>query len=116
MVQDYRYLNEQTVKKYCPLPLILNIIESMGMKKVFITLEGLFELIVMFFRLINFPTTFQMMINKILWNLINTEVVRSFIDNIIVEIEEEERYNKIMEEVVKRLTKNNLYVKWKKRR
>jgi len=35
----------------------------------------------------------------------------NFIDSIIVEIEEEEEYNKIIEEVVKRLAENNLYVK-----
>ena len=35
-------------------------------KAVFITLEGLFELIVMSFRLIKSLVVFQMMINKIL--------------------------------------------------
>ena len=35
----------------------------------------------------------------------------SFIDNIIVWIEEEKRYNKVVKEVVKRLVKNDLYIK-----
>ena len=35
----------------------------------------------------------------------------SFIDNVIIETEEEEGHNKIVEEVVKRLAENNLYVK-----
>jgi len=35
----------------------------------------------------------------------------SFINNIIVEMEEEERYNEVIEEVVRRLVKNDLYVK-----
>jgi len=39
---------------------------------------------------------FQMMMNKILWNLINTREVVSFVNDIIVKIEEEERYNKII--------------------
>jgi len=43
------------------------------------------------------------MINKILWNLINTRKVASFINNIIVGIEKEKRYDKIVKEVVKRL-------------
>ena len=38
-------------------------------------------------------------------------MVASFIDNVIVGIEEEEGYNEIVEEVVKRLVENNLYVK-----
>jgi len=38
------------------------------------TLEGLFELIVMFFGLINSLAIFQMIINKVFWNLINTGV------------------------------------------
>jgi len=42
-----------------------------------------------------------MIINKILWDLINTGKVASFIDNIIVETEEEEGYDKVVEEVVK---------------
>ena len=35
----------------------------------------------------------------------------SFIDDIIVEIETEKEYNKIVEEVVKRQVENNLYIK-----
>ena len=35
----------------------------------------------------------------------------SFIDNVIVWIEEEKRYNKVVKEVVKRLVKNDLYIK-----
>jgi len=54
---------------------------------------------------------FQTMMNKILWNLINTGKVASFIEDIIVGIEKEEGYNKVIEEVVKRLAEKNLYVK-----
>ena len=35
----------------------------------------------------------------------------SFIDNIIVWIEKEKKYNKVVKEVVKRLVKNDLYIK-----
>ena len=78
------------------------------------TLEGLFELIVIFFELTNFSETFQAIMNEILQNLINTGKVASFIDNVIVGIEEEEGYDKIVEEVVRRLVENNLYVKSEK--
>jgi len=49
--------------------------------------------------------------NKILCDLINTGEVASFIDNIIVGTKKEEEHNKVMEEAVKRLTENDLYVK-----
>jgi len=65
----------------------------------------LFEPTVIFFGLTNSPATFQAMMNKILKNLINTGEVASFIDNIIVGIEEEERHDEIVKEVVKRLEK-----------
>jgi len=35
IVQDYRYLNEWTVKNNYPLPLISDILENIGIKKVF---------------------------------------------------------------------------------
>ena len=54
------------------------------------------------------------MINKILQGLINTGKVASFIDDIIVEIEEEERYDKVIEKVVKKLVENDLYMKLEK--
>jgi len=81
---------------------------------VFTTLEGLFEPMVMFFDLINSPTMFQTIMNKILWDLINTGQVTSFIDDMIVEIEKEERHDEVVEEVVKRLAENDLYVKLEK--
>ena len=35
MVQDYRYLNEWTIKNNYPLPLISDVLENIGTKKVF---------------------------------------------------------------------------------
>ena len=46
--------------------------------------------------------------------MINIGKVASFIDNVIVETKEEKRYDEVVEEVVKRLAENNLYVKLKK--
>ena len=77
----------------------------------FTTLERSFELTVMFFRLMNSSTTFQTMINEMLRDLINTGKVASFIDNVIVVTETEEEYDKIVEEVVRRLVENDLYIK-----
>jgi len=52
--------------------------------------------------------------DKILQDLINTREVTSFIDNVIVEIEEKKEYNEVVEEVVKRLAENDLYLKLEK--
>ena len=49
--------------------------------------------------------------NELLKDLINTEKVAAFIDNIIVRTEMEEGHNKIVVEIIKRLEENNLYVK-----
>ena len=68
----------------------------------------------MFFGLINSPAIFQTMINKILQDLINTEEVLSFIDNIIMKMEEEKEHDEVVEEVVQRLAENNLYIKLEK--
>ena len=74
-------------------------------------LKGLFEPMVMFFGLTNSLAIFQMIMNEILWDLISTGEVASFIDNVIIGTKEEERHDEMVEEVVKRLAKNNLYVK-----
>jgi len=39
MVQDYRYLNEWTIKNNYPLPLILDVLENIGMKKLFTKMD-----------------------------------------------------------------------------
>ena len=80
-------------------------------KAAFMTPEGSFELTVMFFRLTNSPVTFQTMMNEILWDLINTGKVASFIDNVIIGMEGEKGHNELIEKVVKRLAENDLYVK-----
>jgi len=46
--------------------------------------------------------------------LINTGEVVSFIDNVIVRIEEEEEYDEVVEKVIEKLTENNLYIKLEK--
>jgi len=46
--------------------------------------------------------------------LINTKEVASFIDNVIVKMEEEKGHDKVVEEVVKRSAENNLYLKSEK--
>ena len=80
-------------------------------KAAFTMPEGSFEPMVMFFGLTNSPTTFQTIMNKLLRNLINTEKVVAFIDDVIIGTEDEEGHDELVEEVVKRLEENDLYVK-----
>jgi len=80
-----------------------------------------FEPTVMFFGITNLPATFQAIMNEILRDLINEGKVVAFVDNILVGIEMEEGHNEIVEEILKRLEENNLYVKpekcvWKTRK
>jgi len=92
----------------------MRIKEGNEWKAVFTIPEGSFKPIVMFFGLTNSLATFQAMMNKLLRDLINMGKVAAFIDNMIIEMEEEKRYDKLVVEVIKRLEKNNLYVKLEK--
>jgi len=80
-------------------------------KAAFTTSQGSFEPMVMFFGLTNSPAMFQVMMNELLRDLINTRRVAVFIDDVIVWTETEEEHDKIVAEVIRRLEKNNLYVK-----
>ena len=135
MVQDYHYLNEWTIKNNYPLPLISDVLENIGTKKIFtkmdlrwgynnirikegdewkaafMTPEGLFEPTVMFFGLTNSPATFQAMMNELLRDLTNMGRVAVFIDDVIVGTEMEKGHDELVAEVIKRLEENDLYVK-----
>ena len=80
----------------------------------FTTPKGSFEPTVMFFGLTNSLVTFQVMINELLRDLINTGKVAAFIDDIIVGTKMEEGHNEIVAEIIKRLEENDLYVKLEK--
>jgi len=95
MVQDYRHINQWTVKNGYPLPLITDILDGVGKRKVFTKLDlrwgynnvrikegdewkaaftmhiGAYEPTVMYFGLTNSPATFQTMMNDLFWDLIN---------------------------------------------
>ena len=145
MVMDYRKLNRQTVKNNYPLPLITELVDNMGGKRVFTKMDlrwgynnvrikegdewkvvftthaGSFEPVVMFFGMTNSPAMFQVMMNEILRDMINEGKVAAFMDDVLVETEMEEGHDKVVDEVLRRLEENNLYVKpekcvWKVRK
>ena len=89
----------------------MRIKEGYEWKVALTTQEGSFEPTVMFFGLTNLPATFQAMINKLLRDLINTGKVAAFIDDVIVGTDTEEEHDEIVEEVIRRLEENDLYIK-----
>ena len=135
MVMDYRRLNKQTIKNNYPLPLITDLVDSMGNKKLFTKMDlwwgynnvwikegdewkvaftiyvGLFEPVMMFFGMTNSLAMFQGMMNEIMRDLINEGKVAVFVDDVLVGTDSEEGHDEIVKEVLKRLEENDLYVK-----
>jgi len=72
---------------------------------------GSFEPTVIFFRMTNPPVTFQVIMNEILRDLINKGKVTVFVDNMLVRTETEEGHNEIVDEILRRLEENDLYIK-----
>jgi len=75
----------------------------------------------MFFGITNSPAMFQAMMNEILRDMINEGKVVAFVDNMLVETETEEGHDEMVDEVLRRLEENDLYVKpekcvWKVRK
>ena len=72
---------------------------------------GSYEPVVMFFRMTNSPAIFKGMMNEILRDMIDERKVAAFIDDMLIGTEMEEGHNELVEEVLRRLEENNLYVK-----
>ena len=108
LVQDYRVLNFMMVKNKYPLPLISELVSQLRgaryftkldvrwgfnnirikpgdkWKVAFQTNQGLFEPLVMFFRMTNSLATFQTMMNNIFRNLIAEGIVVVYLDDILI--------------------------------
>ena len=92
----------------------MHIKEGDEWKAAFTIHVGSFEPVVMFFGITNSPATFQAMMNEILRDMINEGKVVVFVDDVLVGTETEEGHNKVVEEVLRRLEENDLYVKQEK--
>jgi len=92
----------------------MRIKEENEWKGAFMIYIGFFEPIVIFFGITNSPAIFQAIMNKILRDMINKGKVVAFVDDMLVEIEIEERHNEIIEEVLRKLEENDLYIKLEK--
>jgi len=124
MIQDYCYVNKGTTKNSYPLPLISELIDSMGTKKVFTKIDlrwgynnvqikeedewkvafttylELFEPTVMYFGLTNSPATFQAIMNDLFRDMINKGDIATFINDVLVAIKTEKGHDEIVEEVL----------------
>ena len=138
LVQDYRKLNNMTIKNSYPLPLISDIISKLSKAKYFTKLDvrwgfnnvrmkegdewkaafrtnrGLFEPLVMFFGLTNSPATFQTMMNDIFVELIDDNVVIVFMDDILIFTETLDHHREVVKRVLHILEENKLYLKAEK--
>ena len=108
LVQDYRKLNQVTIKDKTPLPLIGEVIDRLKeakyfnkldliwgynnirikegdeWKAAFLTNKRLFEPQVMYFGLCNLPGTFQRMMNSIFRELLHEGVLANYMDDFVV--------------------------------
>ncbi len=137
-VQDYHKLNEMTIKNQYPLPLISELIDKLHGAKYFTKLDvrwgynnvriregdkekaafrmnrGLFELTVMFFRLMNLPATFQWMMNDIFQDLIGEGKVTIYLDDILIFSKALDEHRRIVKRILQRLHENKLFLKAEK--
>lgn len=138
LVQDYRKLNDMTVKNSYPLPLISDIVNKLKKAKyitkldvrwgynnvrikegdewkaAFRTNRGLYEPLVMFFGLTNSPATFQTMMNDLFKDLIDEGVVIVYMDDILIFTETLDEHRRVVKRVLDILRQNNLYLKAEK--
>jgi len=83
-------------------------------KVAFTTHVGSYEPVVMFFGITNSPAMFQSMMNEILRDMISKGKVAAFVNDVLIGMETEEGHDELMEEVLKRLEENDLYMKLEK--
>jgi len=138
MVQDYQHVNERTIKNAYPLPLIADILDGVGTRKVFTKLDlcwgynnvrikegnkwkaafithiGPYKPTVMYFGLTNSPAIFQTMMNDLFRDIVSQGSMATFINDIIVATDTEEGHDEIVEEILRRLEENDLFIKLEK--
>jgi len=134
LVQDYRALNAMTVKNKYPLLLIPELIAKLRGAKYFTKLDvrwgfnnvrikegdewkaafrmnrGLSEPLVMYFGLMNSPTTFQTMMDDIFEDLISEGVVVVYLDDILIFTETLDEHRRITHRILELLEKHKLYL------
>ena len=136
--QDYRYLNEWTIKNAYPLPLISELMDKIQgaeyftkldvrwgynnirikqgdqWKAAFKTNRGLFEPTVMFFGMCNSPATFQSMMDATFKDLIDEGKIIIYMDDLFLFTKYLTSLEENTKQVLQRLMDNDLYLKPRK--
>lgn len=131
--QDYRGLNNITVKNRYPLPLIRETLDSLcgakfftkldiiaafnrtriaeghEWKTAFITRFGLYENLVTPFGLCNAPATFQNYINHILHDILD-RYCTAYLDDVLIYSKTKEEHRKHVNEIIRRLGEAGLQI------
>ena len=135
LVQDYRKLNQVTIKDKTPLSLIGEVIDKLKeakyfnkldliwgynnvqikeedeWKTIFLTNKELFEPQVMYFGLCNLPGTFQRMMNSIFWKLLHEGVLANYMDDFVIPAKTKKKLKEQTIRFLKIAEKHNLYFK-----
>jgi len=133
--QDYRYLNEWTIKNAYPLPLIQDLLDGLQGMKYFTKLDirwgynnirihegdewkaafrmpqGLYEPTVMFFGLCNSSATFQSIMDRIFEDEALLGWLKKYMDDILIAARTKEELIWRTKLVLSKLCENDLYLK-----
>uniref|UniRef100_A0A0W0FM81 Reverse transcriptase domain-containing protein n=1 Tax=Moniliophthora roreri TaxID=221103 RepID=A0A0W0FM81_MONRR len=133
--QDYRRLNDGTIKNAYPLPLISDLIDKLHgatifskldlcngynnvrikdgdqWKAAFKTNRGLFEPTVMFFGLMNSPATFQAFMDDILSDFMAEGWCLMYMDDILIYSTDEQEHREQSQRLLQQLKDQDLYLK-----
>ncbi|CAA7263683.1 unnamed protein product [Cyclocybe aegerita] len=111
--QDYRWLNNWTIKNAYPLPNTLVIMDKKGheWKATFITPFGLYEPTVMFFGLCNSPATFQAMMDSIFAVELQEGWLVIYMDDILIFSDNLDSLDAYTIRILNKLQKNDLFLK-----
>ena len=135
LVQDYRKLNQVTIKDKTPLSLIGEVINKLKearyfnkldliwgynnirikegdkWKATFLTNKELFKPQVIYFGLCNLPETFQRMMNSIFWELLHEDVLANYMNNFVIPAKTREELEEQTVRFLKIVEKHNLCFK-----
>ena len=138
LVQDYKKLNQVTIKDKMPLPLIREVIDKLKKAKyfnklnliwgynnvqikegnkwkaVFLTNKRLFKLQVIYFGLYNLLEMFQRIMNSIHKKLLHEGVLANYIDDFVIPAKMMKEFKERTIQFLKITEKHNLYFKQSK--
>ncbi|KAF8652824.1 hypothetical protein AX16_004147 [Volvariella volvacea WC 439] len=133
--QDYRKLNEETIKNCYLLPLISELVNKLKGAKYFMKLDlrwgynnvhikegdewkaafktnrGLFKPTVLFFGLCNAPATFQQMMNNILREMIKENILVVYMDDILLFAQDKKTLWDNTIRLLEKLVEHDLFLK-----